>query len=156
MKSDRLKLGLIGLAAVLLQLLIFRHLSYGAIEPDVTLIVLIWIIATKSRTTSLFFAAYVGLLNDFLADLWGLHLISKIITTLLVYSFVPRIEETRLFFTQVFLLLFVIALIHHLIFLLAAFFAQIYQVESVFFQVLIGSSLLTAAIGSIIYLLKDH
>lgn len=156
MKSDLVKFGLIGLASTLLQILIFNHLSYMAIRPDFPLIVLIWVIATQSRTKSLLFAAYIGFLSDFFLDLWGMHLLAKVITTLLVYTFIPRIEETRLFFTQVFLLLLVITLVHNLFFLISALFTQVYQSESVFFQILFGSSLLTAAIGSIIYLLRDN
>ena len=156
MKSDLLKFGLIGLTAVLLQILIFTHLSYGAIEPDFVLIILIWVIATQGRTTAIFFAAYTGLLTDFILDFWGLHLLSKTLTTLFVYNFIPRIEETKLFLSQIFLLLLVISLVHNLLFLISAFFTQIYHAEAVFFQILFGSSLLTAIIGSIIHLLRDN
>lgn len=155
MKSKELKFGIIGLAAVLLQILIFRHLSYGPVQPDFVLLVLIWVIATENRTTAILFAAYTGILNDFFLDYWGLHLLSKTMTTLLTYTFVPRIKETRLFFTQVFTLIFVITVAHNLIFLIASFFAQVYDADLVFFQILFGSSLLTAALGSIIYFLWE-
>ncbi|MBP3191156.1 rod shape-determining protein MreD [Natronogracilivirga saccharolytica] len=156
MKSNLLKFGLIGLAAVLLQVLIFSHLSYGAVEPDFVLIILIWVIATQERTTAILFAAFTGFLTDFFLDFWGLHLLSKTLTTMFVYNFIPRIEETKLFLSQVFLLLLVISLVHNLLFLIAAFFTQIYQAEAVFFEVLFGSSLLTAVIGTIIHLLRDN
>ncbi len=156
MKSELLKFGLLGLAATLLQLLIFNHLSYGPIQADITLILLIWVIATQNRTMAIFFAAYVGLLSDIFLDYWGLHLLSKTLTTLIVYSFVPRIEESRLFFTQVFLILMGISIVHNFFFLLSAFFAQIYHAELVFFQILLGSSLMTAVTGSIIYILRDN
>lgn len=156
MKSELLKFGVIGLTAVLLQMLIFNHLSYGPIQADVTLVLLIWVIATQNRTTAILFAAYVGLLSDFFLDYWGLHLLSKTLTTLLVYSFIPRIEETKLFFTQVFLILLGISLVHNFFFLLSAFFAQIYHAELVFFQILLGSSFMTAVTGSIIYILRDN
>lgn len=156
MKSDLLLYGLAGLAAVLLQVLIFRHLSYGPIQADFTLLALIWIIATQKRTTALLFAAYTGFLHDFFLDYWGLDLLAKTLTTLLVYSYIPRAKEAKLFFTQVFLILFSVSLLHNLFFLTSALFAQIYQAETVFFQILFGSSLVTASLGSIIYILKDN
>ena len=156
MKSDVFKFGLIGFAAVILQVAIFNHLGYRSIRADFPLLILIWVITTQSRTTSLLFAGYVGIMTDFFHDLWGLHLLSKTVTTLLVYRFVPRIEETRLFFTQVFILLIVISMVHNLFFLISAVFTQMYQAEHVFFEILIGSSLLTAAFGSIIYLLREN
>ncbi len=156
MKSELLKYGVIGLAAVLLQMLIFNHLSYGPVQADIALVALIWVIATQNRTTAILFAAYVGLLSDFFLDFWGLHLMAKPLTTLLVYRFVPRLEESRLFFMQVFLILLGISAVHNLFFLLAGFFAQIYQAGHVFLQILIGSSFMTAITGSIIYILRDN
>ena len=156
MKSEILKFALIGFAAILLQILIFNHLSYRHIQPDFTLLVLIWVIATQNRTKSLLFAAFIGILNDFFFDLWGLHLLAKTVTTLLVHSHIPRIEETRIFSTQVFFILLVITLVHNLLFLISALFTQIYEAEPVFFEILLGSSLLTAIIGSIIYLLRQN
>lgn len=156
MKSEVYKFGLLGLAAIILQILIFNHLSYRYMRPDFTLLVLIWFIATQNRTRSILFAAYVGILNDFFLDLWGLHLLSKTVTTLLIHSFIPRIEETKLFFTQAFLLFLVISLVHNMVFLVAALFTQIYQTETIFFEILFGSSLLTAAVGSIIHLLREN
>lgn len=155
MKSDLLKFGIIGLAAVLLQLLIFRHLGYHFMEPDFTLVILVWCIATQSRTHSLLFAAYLGFLNDFFLDLWGLHLMAKTATTLLLYTFVPRINEARLFFTQAFLLLFVISLIHNFILLMAAWFTDNYTMENIILPVLIGGSLLTSVLGSAVYMLRE-
>ncbi len=156
MKSELLKYGIIGLVAVLLQMLIFNHLSYGPIQADITLVALIWVIATKDRTTAILFAAFTGLLTDFFLDYWGLHLMAKTLTTLLVHSFVFRLKETRLFFTQVFLILLGISVVHNLFFLLAALFAQIYQAGPVFVQILIGSSFMTAITGSVIYILRDN
>lgn len=156
MKSDVLKYGIIGFVTILLQVLIFRHLSFRGIEPDFVLLVLIWVIATRERTLSLLFAAFVGIMTDFFLDLWGLHLLAKTFTTLLIYNYIPRIKETRLYLTQVFLLLFVISILHNLIFLLAAWFTQVYHAELIFLQILIGSSLLTAIIGSIIYTLREN
>ncbi len=156
MKSDILKFGLIGLTTILLQVLVFDHLSYRAIRPDLALLVLIWVISTQPRTLAILFAAYIGILFDFFHDVWGLHLLSKTITTLLVYRFVPRTEESKLFFTQVFLLLFVISFVHNVFFFISALFIQIYQTDHIIFDILIGSSLLTTAVGSIIYLLRDN
>ena len=144
MKSDLLKLGLIGLTAILLQVLIFRHLSFQEMEPDFVLLVLMWVIITQNRTRAIVFAAAVGLLADFVLDLWGLNLLAKILTTLIVYPFLIRFKESRLIITQVFILLFVISLIHNLFFLIAAYFSSVYHAELVFFKILIGSSLLTS------------
>ncbi|MEX0679857.1 MAG: rod shape-determining protein MreD [Balneolales bacterium] len=156
MKSVFIRFSLIGLVAVLLQILIFRHLGFGVMEPDFVLLILIWVIATQNRTRSLLFAAYSGLLIDLFLDLWGLHMLSKTLTTFIVYPFIPKEEDSRLFLTQIMVLIFVIALVHNLLFLIFAFFAQIYHAELIFFQILFGSSLLTAIIGSIIYLFKDN
>lgn len=156
MKSEFLKFGAIGLAAILIQLLLFKHLRYGPVEIDFVLLVLIWVMARKDRTTALLFAAYVGFLSDFFYDLWGIHLLSKTVIAFFAYPFIPKIEESKLFFTQVFLLLFVIILAHHFIFLFSTFFTQIYDVKPIFFPVLLGSTLLTAFFGSIIYLFKDQ
>ena len=156
MKSDLLIYGLAGMAAVLVQVLIFKHLSYGPIQADFTLLALIWVIATQKRTAALLFAAYTGFLHDFFLDYWGLNLLAKTLTTLIVYAYIPRLEEAKLFFTQVFLILFSVALLHNLFYLISALFAQAYQAETVFFQILFGSSLVTAALGSIIYILKEN
>lgn len=156
MKSKALKYGLFGLAAVLLQMLIFNHLSYGPIQADIVLVALIWVMATRDRTTAILFAAFTGVLLDFFMDYWGLHLLSKTLTTLIVYPFIPKIEESRLFFTQVFFILLGISVVHNLFFLLSALFAQIYRADLVFLQILIGSSLMTALTGSIIYILRDN
>ncbi|MDI6401740.1 rod shape-determining protein MreD [Balneolaceae bacterium ANBcel3] len=154
-RKEQLIYGILGLSGVLLQVLIFNHLSFGEIRPDLPLVLLIWVISTQKRTTALVFAAFTGLLFDFFMDLWGLHLMAKTATTWLVYRFTPRIEETKLVFSQVFLLIFAISFIHHLIFLLSSLFTQVYQAEHMFLEYLIGCSFLTAIIGSIIYILRD-
>ena len=156
MKSGMLKYGIIGTAVVLLQVVIFNHLNYEAVRPDVALLAVLWVMATSSRTTALLFAGFVGAFSDFFMDTWGLNMLAKTLAAFIVYPFTPRLEESRLFISQVFVLVFSVSLIHNLFFVLAAWFSQVYETQHYFLQILLGGTIYTATIGSIIYFfMKD-
>lgn len=156
MKSGLLKFGLIGTVVVLLQVVIFNHLNYEAIRPDIALLAVLWVMATHNRTTALLFAGFVGIFSDFFMDTWGLNMLAKTLAAFIVYPFTPRLEESRLFISQVFILVLAVSLIHNLFFVMAAWFSQVYETQHYFLQILFGGSLYTAIIGSIIYFfMKD-
>ncbi|MEX0928148.1 MAG: rod shape-determining protein MreD [Balneolales bacterium] len=155
MTTATLKYSLWALGAVLLQMLIFRHLRFFGAEPDFVLLYLIWIIARNDRTTALYHAAGMGLFIDVLLDLWGLNLLTKVAIVFLAYNFIPKETESKLLLSQVFMLILLVAFFHNLIFLGVTNFAQS-RVDLIFWNVLLGNTLFTSIIGSFIYLFKSN
>ena len=154
MSSGQIKNIALGLTFLLLQVVLFRHLDIYNIQPDVVLIFLVWYMSRKSRTSSLLMAGFLGFGQDFFLDLWGLNMFTK---TLLVYlgtRFIHRAGKNRLLIGQVFLTVFLTAILHNLIFQGLSFFVQSYSAETFFWRHLIGNSLYTAAVASFIHLFR--
>lgn len=140
--------------ALLLQLLIFRHLRLLGSEPDVVLVFLLYVMANSDRTTSIYIAAFTGFILDIFLDLWGINLIAKVATAFLAYHFIPKIVETKLLVSQIFLIILLTALFHNLIFVGIAFFVQS-RLDLLFWNYLIGNAIFTSVIGSFTYLFKS-
>lgn len=156
MKSDRIKDWLIGILCVLLQMIIFRHLRIFGTEADIILIYIIWLMSTKDRTTVIIFAAVLGFAQDALLDLWGLNMFSKTLLAFAGYQFIPKAAESKLLNSQVFLIVMVVSLFHNIIFLVLSSFSKLYVNEYYVWIYLIGNSLYTAVVASIVYLFKDE
>lgn len=144
-----------GLLVVLMQLLIFRHLRFFGSEPDFVLIYLIWVVASQDRTTALYHAAGMGFMMDVFLDQWGINLLAKVATVFLAYNLIPKITDTKLLFSQVFFVIVLVTLLHNLIFLGVASFAQS-RVDIIFWNFWIGNAFFTSIIGSFVYLFKSN
>lgn len=153
MNAESIKNIGIGLGFLLLQLVIFRHLKIFQVQPDLVLIFLIWYMAFKDRTSALLMAASFGFLQDAMLDLWGLNMFAKTLLIFMSYNFIPR-GKKRLLVGQVFLTIFVVCLLHNLIFLGLNAAIQNYSGEIFFWRNLFGNSLYTAVVASFIQLFR--
>lgn len=145
-----------GLVVLLLQIILFRHLTVFYAQPDLVLIFLVWYMSRKNRTAALLMAALLGFLQDFFLDLWGLHMFTKTLLVYVGHRFIPKAQKTNLSIGPVFLTILLAALLHNLIFLGLNMFIQNYTAEILFWHHLIGSSLYSAIVASVIYLFKTQ
>tara|TARA_R110002124_G_scaffold277621_4_gene449169 strand:+ start:7921 stop:8397 length:477 start_codon:yes stop_codon:yes gene_type:complete len=143
-----------GILFVLSQYLIFQYLTIFGALADPLLVFLMWIAVRYKRHEVLFFAAGLGLFQDALFDVWGLNMFTKTLTLFLVYKVISRNSEVRLLIWQVFGFLFVAAFIHNIFYLGFSYFLDAYSYSFSPIILLIGSSLYTALIGSILHILK--
>lgn len=155
MNPDRLKNIGLGILFLVVQIVIFRHLKIYQIQPDLVLIFLIWYAARQNRTSAIVMAAGLGFLQDALLDLWGLHMFSKTLLVFLSFNFIPKNKSKNLLIGQVFLIIFIAALIHNLIFLGLNSVIINYTGETYFWRYLLGNSLYTAFVAGVIYLFQS-
>lgn len=156
MKSQLTRDILIGLGCLAVQILLFRHLTIFGAEPDFVLVYLLWIMSSRDRTTAIVHGAALGFAMDFFLDFWGLHMLSKTLLAFLGYNFIPKVSETKMLYSQVFVIILLAGLFHNLIFTGVAQFAEIFRVDQLFWVIWLGNSLLTALIGTFFYLFKTH
>lgn len=154
MRNNVLKHIGIGILFVLSQLLIFQYLTIFGASVDPLLIFLLWATLRYKRHEVLLFASALGLLQDSLFDVWGLNMFTKTITVFLVYKIISRNSEVKLLIWQVFGLICGAAVIHNIFYLGFSSFLDIYNYTFSPIILLIGTSLYTALIGSILYILK--
>jgi len=141
----------VGLLFITLQIIIFRHLSFYEIQPDIVLVFLIWAMTRCNRTTAILLAGVTGIFQDALLDLWGLNLFTKTLSTFTFYNFVPKIEHTRPNLTQVFVVVLIYALVNNFIFLNLGGLLEAYTTQIYFWRHWIGNSIYTAIMGIFIY-----
>lgn len=156
MNPERLKNFGIGLAFLLIQIVLFRHLKILQVQPDLLLIFLVWYMGRKDRTSALIMAAMLGLLQDAMLDLWGLNMFSKTLLVFMSYNFIPKGTKKQLLIGQVFLTIFIAAFIHNLIFLGLNAAIENYTAEFYFWQHLLGSSLYSAFVASFVQLFRTN
>lgn len=154
MRNNLIKHIGIGIIFVLSQLLIFQYLSIFGTFVDPLLIFLLWIALRYKRHEVIFFAALLGLFQDALFDVWGLNMFAKTLTLFLVYKVISSNSEVRLLIWQVFGFIFVSAFIHNIFYLGFSSFLDAYDYSFSPIILLIGSSLYTALVGSILHILK--
>ncbi len=154
MRSSRLKHIIVGLAFILVQLLIFQFLTVFGATADIVLVFIAWISIRYQRYEVLLFAAGLGFFQDMFFDTWGLNMFAKTITFFLIYNFLNRNSELRLLVWQAFGYLLGIALIHNLFFLIFASFLDVYSSTYSPIIILLISSLYTATIGTLLFVLK--
>lgn len=143
-----------GLVFLLLQIILFRHLSIFYAQPDIILIFLVWFMSNKNRTAALLMAALLGFLQDFFLDLWGLHMFTKTLLVYISHRFIPKAPKTNLSIGPVFLTILLAALLHNLIFLGLNMIVQNYTAETLFWHHILGSSVYSATVASVIYLFR--
>lgn len=154
-RSEKLRLILIGLGFVGIQTVILRHLKIFGAEADLVLIFILWICAKQPKTEALLFAAVLGFLQDALTDLWGLHMFSKTLLVFILHGYLNRISKNRFISWQVFLLILLAAFIHNLIFFSVSLFSGLYTSGPVLWSLLVISSVFTSVVGSFLHLVKD-
>ncbi|MTI88412.1 MAG: rod shape-determining protein MreD [Balneolaceae bacterium] len=156
MSVGTLKNILAGIAFVLIQVLLFQHLSIFGATPDLLLIYLLWLALKYDRLHLVLIAAGLGLFQDALYDLWGLHMFSKTLLCFLIYRLISGYSEARLLLWQVFLSIIGAALIHNLIFLGLSSFIDAYTAafNPIIFSLL--GSLYTAVAGTILFVFKGR
>jgi rod shape-determining protein MreD len=144
----------IGTLFVLSQLLIFQYLSLIGTVADVVLVFVLWTALRYERLEVLLFAAGFGLFQDAIFDTWGLNMFSKTITMFLVYKIVSKNSEVRLIIWQAFALVLGASFVHNIFYLGLTTFLNVYEYPFSPIILLVGSSLYTAVIGSILHILK--
>lgn len=156
MNPERFKNFGIGLGLLLIQIVLFRHLKIMQVQPDLLLIFLVWYMGRKGRTAALLMAAGLGFLQDALLDLWGLNMFSKTLLVFISYNLIPKGTKKRLLIGQIFLTIFIVAVVHNLIFLGLNAIIENYTGEIFFWRHLIGSSIYTAFVASFLQLFRTN
>jgi rod shape-determining protein MreD len=155
MRSDYLRTLLTGLGFVAIQVILFRNLRIFEAEVDLVLIFVIWLCTKRTKTESLLYAALFGFFQDALTDLWGLHMFSKTLIVFILHGYLNRISENQFMFWQIFLIVLAVAVFHNLIFLGVSLFSDTYSPGSIFWSLLVISSLLTSITGSFLHLVRN-
>jgi len=154
MNLQRAKDFAIGLGFVIIQIVLFRHLKFYGMQPDLVLVYLLFIMTRRDRTTSIMMAGGLGFIQDAFLDMWGLNMFAKTLLAFGGYRFIPRSAESRLLLGQVFLLTVGAALIHNIIFLGLSGLIGSYSTELYFWRLWIGNSIYTGLVASFLYLFR--
>ncbi|MDR9415940.1 MAG: rod shape-determining protein MreD [Gracilimonas sp.] len=154
MNKELLKDLIIGIIFLLAELLIFQHLSIFGTTPDLLLIYLLWLAMKKDRFQLLILAAMLGFVQDALFDFWGLNMFSKTLVCLIAYNFIERNKEGRLLLWQIFAITGLFAVLHNVCFLGLSNFVDTYSSGFQPAIFVIGSSLYTAIVGSMLFIFK--
>lgn len=145
----------IAILAVVMQVVFFRHLKIFGMQPDVVLIFLLWYMTRSSRTAAILMAAFLGLTQDALLDLWGLNMFAKSLLAFLAHKWVASNMELRLQLPRILAVVFIAALGHNLIFVSLSFLMDTYTAELLFWRYWIGNALYTTATAGIIQLFRS-
>lgn len=143
-----------GLGMIAVQFVLLRHLTIFGAESDLVLVYILWLCTHRSKTECLLFAGFLGLMQDALTDLWGLHMFSKVLSVFILYNIIHRISANRFIFWQIFLVLLAASFLHNLIFFLVSLFSEIFATSYIGISLLLVSSVFTAVVGSFLYLVK--
>ena len=155
-RSANIKLFLSGLAAVLIQVVLLRHLQIFGATPDLVLIFLLFLCTRHSRTTVLLYAAFLGVLQDALIDLWGIHMFSKTLMVLILHSSLNRISKNKFIFWQVVIIVFAAAILHNLAFYGVTIFAELYTSGTSILINLLISAIYSALLGGFLHMVKEE
>lgn len=147
---------LVGFSFVIVEVLIFQHLSFFGATPDPLLIYLLWLAMKYDRFKLVLFAAGLGFLQDAIFDFWGLHMFTKTLLCFLVYNFISRRKEGRLLFWQIFLVILVAALFHNLILFGLVSFIDAYAAGFSPIIFVVVNSLYTALLGSMLFIFTGN
>jgi len=137
-----------------IQIVLLRHLKIYNAESDLLLVYLVWLCTKKNKTETLLIAAILAFIQDALLDLWGMHLFSKVLLIFIIYGFLSNLSEKRFIFWQIFVIVFLAALLHNAIFWLVGLFSDAVATDYVFWNLILGSSLFTAVTGGFLHLVR--
>ncbi len=154
-RSENIRIFLYGIGIVAIQVVLLRHLTIFGGEADLVLLFLLWLCLRKPRRDCLIYAAFLGLLQDAMIDLWGLNMFSKTLLILMLYGYLNRISHSRFIYWQVFLVILFSSFIHNLIFFGVSHFSELYSSGYMVWSLLIAGTIFTAFLGSFLHLVKD-
>ncbi|RNC79462.1 MAG: rod shape-determining protein MreD [Balneola sp.] len=154
MNSELLKDFGLGIVFVISQILFFQHLNILGTTVDPIIFFLLWLIPRYERSSLLFMAAALGLIQDAFFDFWGMFMFSKTLLVFLLYNFVRKRAEIQLLLWQIFLFIWVAAIVHNLIFFGLNSFFEAYAVNYYPFLQIVGGAIYTALVGSLIYVFR--
>lgn len=154
-RSENIRIFFTGLGIVAIQIVLLRHLQIYGGESDLVLLFLLWLCVKKSRTECLLYAASLGLMQDAMTDLWGLHMFSKTLLVFILYGYLNRIAQNKFILWQVFLVILMAAFIHNVIFFGVSLFSDLFASGFVAWSLLGVSTLFTAVLGSFLHLVRD-
>ncbi|MEX0904096.1 MAG: rod shape-determining protein MreD [Balneolaceae bacterium] len=153
-RSDNIRTLAIGLGIVAVQFVLLRHLTILGAESDLVLLFILWLCTKRPKIDCLIYAGMLGLLQDSLMDLWGLHMFSKTLVVFMLHDILNRISENRFLTWQIFLVILAAAFLHNLIFFMVSSFAEVFATGYVGFSLLVISSGFTAIVGSFLHLVR--
>lgn len=156
MNANNVRDFIIGIFFILLEILIFQHLSFFGATPDPLFIYLLWLALRYDRLKLVVFAAALGLIQDGLFDFWGLNMFSKTLFCFMAYNILNRSSESRLLVWQVMLVIFAASVVHNGIFLSLSSFIDSYTAGYIPIIFLVGNSLYTAALGAMLFIFKGN
>tara|TARA_R110000868_G_scaffold410693_4_gene699785 strand:- start:10964 stop:11434 length:471 start_codon:yes stop_codon:yes gene_type:complete len=144
----------IGVIFVIAQVLFFQHLSILGTTADPITFYLLWLVSKYDRPKLLIIASLLGLFQDAFFDFWGMFMFSKTLLIFLFYNFVKRRSEVQSLVWQIFVFIFIAALIHNIIFIGLSSFFDAYATSYSPFLITIGNAIYTAVIGSLIFVFR--
>lgn len=156
MTTDTYRDILIGFSFILAEVLVFQHLSFFGATADPLLIFILWISMKYDRVKLVLIVAGLSLLQDALFDYWGLNMFTKTLLCFIAFNFLNRRKENRLLIWQIFLVIFVAALFHNLIFLGLTSFIDAYSTNFSPIIFVLLNSLYTALLGSMLFIFKGN
>lgn len=155
-RSDTLRYLILGVAAVLIQVVLLRHLTVFNAQSDLVLIYVLWLCTKKGKTEVILLTAFVSFFQDALVDLWGLNLFSKVLTVFVLHNFLNRTSENQFLVWQVFLIVLGASFLHNLFFYLVSSLSDVFASEYVVISMLVVSTIFTAVIGSFLHLVRSR
>jgi|AntRauTorcE11897_2_1112592.scaffolds.fasta_scaffold00096_44 rod shape-determining protein MreD len=147
---------IIGCCFIIAEVLIFQHLSFFGATPDPLLIYVLWLAIKYDRVQLVIFAAILGFFQDALFDFWGLNMFAKTLMCFSFFNFVNQNKEGRLLIWQIFLVLFAASIFHNFIFLGLSSFIEAYTSGFIPIIFILGNSLYTALLGSMLFIFKGN
>lgn len=156
MSKETVKDLLVGAGFVLVEVLIFQHLSFYGITADPLLIYLLWIALKYERLQLIFITAVLAFMQDALFDYWGLNLFAKTLLIFVIYNFISRWRESRLLLWQIFIVIFLASIFHNIIFIGLASIIDAFAIGLMPIIFVLGSSLYTALLGSMLFIFKGN
>lgn len=156
MNANIVKDFLWGLFFVLIEVVIFQHLNILGATPDPLLIYLLWLAIKYDRFHLILFAATLGFIQDALFDFWGFNMFAKTLLFFMFYRFLNRFSENRLLIWQIAIIVFACSFFHNVIFLGLSSFSNAFATGYIPIIFLLGNSLYTALLGSILFIFKGN
>lgn len=154
-RSENIRTFFYGIGIIAIQVVLLRHLKIFGGEADLVLLFLLWLCLKRTMRDCLIYAAFLGLLQDAMVDLWGLNMFSKTLLVFILYGYLNRIAHSKFIFWQVFLVILASALIHNLLFYGVSLFSELYSSDYVVWSLLVAGTLFTAFLGSFLHLVRD-
>lgn len=155
-RSDLLRFLMLGFGAVIIQVILLRHLTVFNAESDLVLIFALWICTKRPKTEALLITAFAAFFQDALTDLWGLNLFSKVITVFILHNFLNRTSENSFLAWQIFLIVAGASFLHNLFFYIVSSLSGIFASDYVVISLLLVSTIFTAILGGFLHLVRSR